>query len=121
MSRPVILSNGSMAVGLNEDGLVQDFYYPYVGLDNLTNARLGCHKIGLWVDGQFSWIDRSSWSISVDIDENALISIVSMYNKHLQISLQMNDVVDHQKNVFARSIQIHNQAEHSREIRLFMH
>ena len=36
MGRPVVLSNGQLFVGLDEHGLVHDFYYPYVGLDNLT-------------------------------------------------------------------------------------
>lgn len=121
MSRSIILSNGSLAVGLNEDGLVQDFYYPYVGLDNLTNARLGCHKIGIWVDGQFSWVGRDAWAIDVDIDENALISNVIMHNQDLNVSLSIRDVVDHKDNIFARSITVHNQADHHREIRLFMH
>ena len=38
-----------MFVGLNENGLVHDFYYPYVGLENLTTARSMQHKIGVWV------------------------------------------------------------------------
>lgn len=121
MSRSVILSNGSLAVGLNEQGLVQDFYYPYVGLDNLTNARLGNHKIGVWVDGQFSWVDKSEWNVSVDIEEDALISAVTMQNQALGVSLVLQDTVDQERNVFARKITVHNNADHTREVRLFMH
>ncbi|MBP7767169.1 hypothetical protein KA068_01460, partial [Candidatus Saccharibacteria bacterium] len=61
MARLAVLSNGSLSVGLNEHGLVHDFYYPYVGLDNLTTARSVHHKIGVWVDGRFSWVDDGSW------------------------------------------------------------
>jgi hypothetical protein len=46
--------------GLNEKGLVHDFYYPYVGLENLTTARMQPHHIGVWVDGDFSWIADDS-------------------------------------------------------------
>ena len=44
-----VLSNGQIFVGLDENGLVHDFYYPYVGLENLTTARSTQHKIGVWV------------------------------------------------------------------------
>lgn len=121
MSRTVILSNGSLAVGLNEIGLVQDFYYPYVGLDNLTNARLGSHRIGIWVDGDFSWVDGSTWEIEVDFEVDALISKVRLHNPKLAVTLNLKDLVDYKENVFTRHITITNDADHSREIRLFMH
>ncbi len=49
MSRQVILSNGRMLIGLDVKGQVHDFYYPYVGQENLTNSRLIHHKIGVWL------------------------------------------------------------------------
>ena len=74
MGRPVVLSNGQMFVGLDENGLVHDFYYPYVGLENLTTARSSQHKIGVWVDGQFKWTDDGSWEIQVEYEPDAMIS-----------------------------------------------
>ncbi|CAN5719315.1 glycoside hydrolase family 15 protein [soil metagenome] len=121
MSRPVILSNGQLAVGLNEYGLVQDFYYPYVGLDNLTNARLGSHKLGVWVDGNFSWAGDDGWDISVNIESDALISHVSLRNEWLGIQLTIRDTVDHQRNIFGRHITVENQHDNERDIRIFMH
>lgn len=121
MSRSVILSNGSLAVGLDETGLVQDFYYPYVGLDNLTNSRLGSHRIGVWIDGDFSWVGHDGWNISVDFETDALISKVRLTNTKLQVELNIQDLVDHEKNIFGRMIDITNKADHQREIRLFMH
>ncbi len=121
MSRSVILSNGSLAVGLNENGLVQDFYYPYVGLDNLANSRLGSHRIGVWIDGTFSWVSAKEWETSVDFETDALISSVTLHNNKLALTLKMKDVVDHAQNIFARLITIVNHSEHQREIRIFMH
>ena len=63
-----MLGNGSLTVGLNESGLVHDFYYPYVGLDNLTTSRSLPHKIGVWVDGAFSWIDDGTWDIQTNFE-----------------------------------------------------
>src|ERR1700748_1508947 len=87
MGRPVMLGNGSLTVGLNEAGLVHDFYYPYVGLDNLTTARSMDHKIGVWVDGQFSWVDGKDWQVKVDFEQDALVSDVVMANSRLGVTL----------------------------------
>lgn len=121
MGRPVMLGNGSLTVGLNEQGLVHDFYYPYVGLDNLTTARSVHHKIGVWVDGTFSWVDDGSWNISVNFESDALVSAIRMQSEEHRIELLCNDFVDSTSNVFCRQITVTNQADDQREIRLFMH
>jgi GH15 family glucan-1,4-alpha-glucosidase len=121
MARPVMLSNGALTVGLNEQGLVHDFYYPYVGLDNLTTARSVHHKIGIWVDGAFSWVDDGSWDISVNFEGDALISTIRMQSDELQVELLFADFIDNEVNVFGRQITLTNQAKDTRVIRLFMH
>lgn len=121
MGRPVVLSNGQLFVGLDESGLVHDFYYPYVGLDNLTNARSTQHKIGVWVDGVFRWTNDGSWHIDVDFADDALVSDITMRSDELQITLQFRDFVDMQYNALVRCAKITNNADHKRDIRLFMH
>jgi GH15 family glucan-1,4-alpha-glucosidase len=121
VGRPVVLSNGQLFVGLDEKGLVHDFYYPYVGLDNLTNARSSQHKIGVWVDGVFRWTNDDSWQVSVDFDENVMISDIRMHSDELAITLQFYDFVDTEYNALVRCIKITNEAENRRDIRLFMH
>lgn len=121
MGRPVVLSNGQLFVGLNESGLVHDFYYPYVGLENLTNARNMQHKIGVWVDGVFSWTDDGSWDIEVDFEPSALVSNITMHSKKLKVGLQLQDFVDIQHNSFVRRVHMKNLSEHKTDIRLFMH
>lgn len=121
MGRPVVLSNGQLFVGLDENGLVHDFYYPYVGLDNLTNARSSQHMIGVWVDGVFKWTNDGSWKISIDFDDDALVSSVLMKSDDLQLTLHLNDFIDTEYNALIRCMQVTNEADHKREIRLFMH
>lgn len=121
MARPVILSNGSLVVGLNEHGLVHDFYYPYVGLDNLTTARSVHHMIGIWIDGHFSWIDDGSWDISINFESDALVSAIRAQSDSLQVELLLNDFVDSAINAFCRTITVVNQADKQRDIRIFMH
>ncbi len=121
MGRPVMLGNGSLTVGLNEHGLVHDFYYPYVGLDNLTTSRSVHHKIGIWVDGQFSWVDDGSWDISVNFEADALVSNIRIQSDELGVELLFADFVDHEYNAFCRSITVTNQLDKKRDIKLFMH
>src|SRR5258706_14386275 len=100
MGRPVVLSNGQLFVGLDENGLVHDFYYPYVGLENLTNARNSQHKMGVWVDGEFHWIGDGTWDVQVDFESNALVSIITMHSNALQLTLQTQDFIDPEYNAF---------------------
>lgn len=121
MARPAILSNGQLMVGLNEHGLVHDFYYPYVGLDNLTTSRSVHHKIGLWVDGDFTWVDDGSWETNVSLEDDALIANTSMLNKNIQIKLSTVDFVDPANNAFIRRIKVSNLSGAKRDVRIFMH
>ncbi len=121
MGRPVVLSNGQLFVGLDENGLVHDFYYPYVGLENLTNARSSQHKIGLWVDGQFKWTDDGSWEVQVDFEVDALISNIKLHSRELMLSLHLQDYIDNETNALIRHITLTNESDAEREVRLFMH
>ena len=121
MGRPVMLGNGSLTVGLNEQGLVHDFYYPYVGLDNLTNARSVLHKIGVWIDGQFTWVDEGAWQIDVTFEADALVSNISMKNEQFGVELTFNDFVDSAANAFCRRITVLNHSRDYHNIRLFLH
>jgi GH15 family glucan-1,4-alpha-glucosidase len=121
VGRPVVLSNGQLFVGLDENGLVHDFYYPYVGLDNLTNARSSQHKIGVWIDGMFRWTDDGSWRCDIQFEPDALISAVVLSNDELGVTLHLQDTVDAEHNAFLRHITLSHNHEQAREVRLFMH
>lgn len=121
MGRPVVLSNGQLFVGLDENGLVHDFYYPYVGLDNLTNARSSQHKIGIWVDGKFSWTNDGNWQVDVTFADDALISDITMRNEGLGIKLHCMDFIDSEYNSLIRCIRVSNLSDRERDVRLFMH
>lgn len=121
VGRPVMLGNGSLTVGLGEFGLVHDFYYPYVGLDNLTTARSMRHKIGVWVNGVFSWVDDGSWDIKLDFDSEALVSNITATHHGFGVELSFVDFVDNDVNAFCRRINVKNIGDSYQDIRLFMH
>lgn len=121
MTRPLFIGNGSMLVGLDESGMVHDFYYPYVGLENHTNATDMHHKVGVWVDGRFSWLDDGSWIIKMDYELDAMVGATTAFNKELDLALEFHDFVDCDVNVFARNIHVVNNSNQQRDVRLFMH
>jgi len=126
MARPIVLSNGEMHVGLNGYGTVHDFYYPYVGFENHSAGGNLRHRVGIWVDGQLSWIDdpknnQRDWTFKFRLPHGALIGYFMAKNERLGILLEFDDFVDAHINAFFRNIHIVNTRNQARDIRLFMH
>ena len=121
MSRPIVLANGEMHVGLNRYGQVHDFYFPYIGLENHAAASGLRHRIGVWVDGQFSWLDDDSWQFTYKYHDRALVSEVVARSDHLQLRLEFTDCVDSDQPAFVRNIHVINLSQDQREVRLYMH
>ncbi len=121
MGRSVVLSNGQTFVGLDENGLVHDFYYPYVGLENLATARASQHKIGVWVNDQFKWTDDGSWDVLVKYEDDAMVSNIKLHSNELAITLELHDYVDIETNSLVRHIALTNERPEERDVRLFMH
>ncbi len=122
MARPIVLSNGELHVGINKYGLVHDFYFPYVGLENHAAGKSLRHRVGVWADGYVSWLDGDdSWSFVFRYPHNALIGHTIARHAGLGILLEFDDFVDVDSNVFMRNIHVVNMRGDTREIRLFMH
>lgn len=121
MGRPVVLSNGQLFVGLDEHGLVHDFYYPYVGLENLTTARSSQHKIGVWANGAFRWTNDGTWQIHVNFETEALVSDIRMRSHDLGVTLEFHDFIDTEYNALVRRVRVINDRDTEQDIRLFMH
>ena len=121
MTRPLLLSNGKLHVGINLYGMVHDLYFPYVGLENHAAAQNMRHRIGVWVDDDFSWLDDGSWQFTMEYDPHGLIGHTSAHNEKLHITLEFTDCVDSDWDVFLRNIHVVNGARKKREIRLFLH
>lgn len=121
MSRPVVLGNGQMHVGLNIYGLVHDFYFPHVGLENHAVGKHLRHLVGVHVDGKFHWLDDGTWDIQSDYYGDVLVSRIIATNDDLQVRLEFDDCVDSEFTAFLRNIHVINMASEEREIRLFMH
>lgn len=121
MARPIVLSNGELHIGINKFGLVHDFYYPYVGLENHSFGKDLRHRVGIWTEGQLSWLDDGAWQFTFNYPYEALIGKTTAQNDNLGILLEFNDFVDSEYNAFVRNIHVINLRDYTRDIRLFMH
>lgn len=122
MARPIVLSNGELHVGINKYGLVHDFYYPYVGLENHAAGKSLRHRVGVWIDGQISWLDEDSgWDFRFRFPHQALIGHTIAKNERLGVLIEFDDFVDSHMSAFMRNMHVVNLWDHDREIRLFMH
>jgi len=117
MARPVVLSNGELHVGINQYGMVHDFYYPYVGLENHSAGKMLRHKIGVWVDGHVSWLDEPGWQIRLGMADYALVGHSTARNDEIGILLEMNDLVDVEMSVLVRNFHIVNLRDSERDLR----
>ena len=118
MSKPINLGNGCVLIGLDGFGQVKDFYYHYAGLENHVSERL-VHKIGVWVEGKYSWIDDGRWNLSVDCEKDTMASLIMADNPDLGLKLRFNDIVYNEKNIFIREITIKNSFDRLRNVKIF--
>lgn len=121
MARPIVLSNGDLHVGINAFGLVHDFYFPYVGLENHAAGQYLRHRVGVWVEGRVSWLDDGNWTFKFSYPIHALVGHITARNEQIQVTIEFDDVVDVTSNAFMRNIHIINACDRPRQIRLFMH
>lgn len=118
MAKSLVLGNGSLTVGLDQFGQVKDCYFDYVGLENQMGEE-SVNRIGVWVDGMFSWISDKSWNISIDYQHETLVSDIVATNLELGIELHLSDAVYNENNIFIRHIIAKNLQSQPRTIRIF--
>ncbi len=119
MARALTLGNGRMLVCLDNFGFVRDLYYPYVGLENHVGGEK--HRIGVWLNGTFSWIDDGTWKITIGYKPETMVGYLVCKHDGLQISLVMEDIVYNEETIFTRQVDVYNHSDKKIEVRLFFH
>lgn len=116
MPREIVLGNGRLAVAIDRDMCIRDFYYPHVGLENHVVG----HKFltGVWIDGSFSWVGPR-WEISMEYLPETLVSRSRLRHKDLDVLLEVNDAVHSSLDIFLRKAAICNHGANRQRIRLF--
>lgn len=121
MARPIILSNGEMAIGLNRFGMVHDLYFPYVGLENHSSERATRHRIGLFVNDAVHWLSDGTWKVQQSYLPGRLIGKTVATNEWLGFVIEFQDFVDSELNVLARNIEVINLHDNERKVKLYLH
>ncbi len=119
MTRDLPLSNGSLLVAFDETYQIRDLYWPHVGQQNHAMGHV--FRIGVWVEGQFCWLDDPSWSRNLVYEPETLVTKVELRNPNAQVALNFEDTVDFHEDLFVRRIEVTNLSDREREIRLFFH
>lgn len=118
MPRDLVVGNGTLLVNIDRNLNVRDLYYPHVGLHNHVNGH--ANRIGVWVDGQFSWLGNT-WAIGLGYRPGTQTTESHASNGQLGIGLRFNEIVHPQMNLFLRRVTVENLHITEREIRVFFH
>ena len=119
MPRDLPLGNGSLLLNFDKDYNLRDIYWPHVGQELHTKGDIS--HTGVWVDGQFSWLDAPEWQREMVYETETLLTNVTLYHPALSLQLVFHDCVDFARAIFLRQVEITNRADHAREVRLFFH
>ena len=119
---PIVLGNGELQIDINTRGLVERFSFPNGGVEHMAQADTR-HHVGVWVDGQISWLSLHAhdWEVTTKYPYRALIATTKATNQKLGIMLELSDTVDTDAAIFLRNIHVVNLKNDAREVRLFMH
>jgi GH15 family glucan-1,4-alpha-glucosidase len=119
MPRDLPVGNGRMLLNFDKNYNLRDIYWPHVGQQLHTGGDIS--HTGVWVGGQFAWLDALEWQREMVYDDETLVTRVSMVHPGLQLQLVFNDTVDFNLDIFFRRVTVTNQADRQREVRLFFH
>jgi GH15 family glucan-1,4-alpha-glucosidase len=118
MPKSLSLGNGNILVCTDKYAQVRDFYFPYVGLENHVGGHY-THRIGVFVDRQFNWFDHSNWDINVGLAKESLVGETTAKNNALGVTLRFSDTVYNEKNIFLRAVEVTNDSDRAREVKLY--
>lgn len=117
--RDIPVGNGALLVNFDDLYRLRDIYYPHVGQENHTDGFPS--RLGLWVDGTFSWTESSAWQRTLNYLNDTLVTDVKLTCDQLKVEIVSNDTVASHENIFLRRLQVKNNAQNKREFRLFFH
>ncbi|MFF2090286.1 glycoside hydrolase family 15 protein [Paenibacillus sp. NPDC058174] len=119
MARHLVIGNGKLLLNLDQHCYIRDIYYPYVGQLN----HVGGHycRFGIWIGGQFSWLDEPEWRFELDYIEDSLVTNIIARHDGLDVELHMNDGIHQRECIYIKRVVIRNRRSEPREARLFFH
>ena len=120
MPRDLPLGNGNLLVNFDGTYALRDLYYPHVGMENHV---MGHHcRVGVWVDGDFSWIHGPPWTHDLRYRDETMETSVTVRNSTIGLSIVASDVVDFREPILLRRFTVFDDRRDgaAREVRLFL-
>lgn len=120
MPRSANLGNGQLLITLDDKALMRDIYYPYVGMEDQTDYK-HFHRVGIYDEDkkQMSWLNEDDWRSEMKYEGDSLVCISVLKNEKIGLTLRFRDGVHMQENIFIRSIDIINDRDSNRTIKIF--
>jgi len=116
MPRDIPVGNGRLLVCFDKNYCIRDLYYPHVGQENHVGGN--CCRLGVWVDGQFTWINQD-WQRELAYVPDTMVTQVDLRHPGLGLRLFCRDVVDFHEDIYLREITVENLKPQARQVRLF--
>lgn len=117
MPRPLVIGNGKMLINFDDKLHMRDLYYPYVGQLNHVGGHFS--KIGVFVQGRFSWLDEDSWVRTLGYLKDSLVTDVVARNEQLGLSIHIADGVHQRETIYLKRVRVRNECSEACEVRLF--
>lgn len=117
MPRPLVFSNGTLYLGIDDRFRIRDLFFPHVGLYNHLSGHT--IRMGIWVDGVFTWVEEDGWNRELGYEPGTLAGISKLTHPAYGIELTCYDAVDPHEPIFERRIAIRNLRPGMSEVRVF--
>lgn len=117
MARSLVLGNGQLTACFDMEGVLRDFYYPHVGLENHISGFK--HRIGLWWDGNFSWLNGHDWNIKISYENRSMLGQVVYEHKQNGIKVVVRAIVYNEIPVLVRQVTFYNPDKKVKNIKVF--
>lgn len=117
MARAQVLGNGHLTVCFDDDGNLRDLYYPYVGLENHVGGYH--HRIGIWWDGNFSWLDGRDWIVRISMVNRSMLGEILYEHKTNGLKVLLRSVVYNEVTVLVRALTFINTNKQAKIVKVF--
>ncbi|HEV2457228.1 MAG TPA: glycoside hydrolase family 15 protein [Ktedonobacterales bacterium] len=119
MPRDLPLSNGTLLVNFDSRYNLRDLYWPHAGERNHSDGHV--NHAGIWVDGDFRWLDADGWRRELLYERDTLVTRVRLVHPDLGVTLLCSDAIDVGRDILMRRMEVRNHTDALREVRLFFH
>lgn len=120
MPRALAVGNGNMLVNVDKRGLIHDFYFPYVGMEDHTTFG-HYHRVGIYEEEgkSFTWLTDDHWRSQSRYLNETMVGETTLTSDKWQLEIRFIDFVHPIENVFCRKVHVKDLSGKDRKLRMF--